>query len=96
MPRGEFDSLEIDSHATLTRQRAEELEQAIDALRAAAGQLAAVWTTPAGMAFQAQREQWERSVKPLQESLHNMSNALSGASSAYDQTEQSISKAFGG
>lgn len=96
MPQGQFDSIEIANHASLTRQRAEELDQAIGALRSAASQLAAVWTGPASTAFQAQRNQWEQSVKPVQESLQAMSSALSGASTAYESTESTITKAFGG
>ncbi|GEM_PF-5371237 len=95
MATGTFDSGEIANHAALTRQRSADLEQAIANLRSAAGQLAAVWTGPGAAAFQATREQWEKAVVPLQESLTNMGEALNQASTAYESNETSIARAFG-
>ena len=95
MAQGTFDSAEIANHASVTRQRSEELQQAIGALRSAAGQLAAVWTGPGAAAFQSTREQWERAVLPLQESLQQMGEVLNQASSAYETNESSIARAFG-
>jgi WXG100 family type VII secretion target len=96
MTQGQFDTAEIASHASLTQQRADELEQAITALRSAASQLAAVWTGPGASSFQSMRDQWERSVVPLQESLAGMSSALGQTGTAYESNESSISRAFGG
>jgi WXG100 family type VII secretion target len=96
MAQGTFDSAEIATHASLTRQRSEELQQAVANLRSAASQLAAVWTGPGAAAFQSTREQWEKSVTPLQESLSSMGEALNQASSAYETNESSIARAFGG
>jgi WXG100 family type VII secretion target len=96
MAQGTFDTAEIANHANLTRQRADELQQAIGNLRAAAGQLAAVWTGPGAASFQATREQWEKSAAPLQECLSQMGLALNQASTAYESTETSIASAFGG
>jgi WXG100 family type VII secretion target len=96
MAQGTFDSAEIANHANLTRQRSDELEQAIGALRSAAGQLSAVWTGPGAAAFQTTREQWERAVHPLLESLQQMGVVLNQASSAYETNESSIARAFGG
>ncbi|MDI1460644.1 WXG100 family type VII secretion target [Catellatospora sp. KI3] len=96
MPGTVFDTAEIENHASATRQRADELQQAITALRAAANQLANAWTGPAASSFQTTREQWERSVVPLQESLAAMSAALGGAARAYESAEGSITKSFGG
>jgi WXG100 family type VII secretion target len=96
MATGTFDSAEIANHARLTQQRAADLEQAIGNLRSAAAQLAAVWTGPGAAAFQATREQWEKALVPLQESLVSMGAALGQASTAYDTNESSIARAFGG
>jgi WXG100 family type VII secretion target len=96
MAQGTFDSAEIANHAALTRQRAADLEQAVANLRSAAAQLAAVWTGPGAGAFQATRDQWERAVVPLQESLAAMGEALNQASAAYETNEATISRAFGG
>jgi WXG100 family type VII secretion target len=96
MAQGTFDSGEIATHASLTRQRAEDLQQAIGNLRSAASQLAAVWTGPGAAAFQGTREQWEKAVVPLQESLAAMGDALNQASSAYESNESSIARAFSG
>jgi WXG100 family type VII secretion target len=96
MATGTFDSNEIASHASLTRQRSADLEQAIATLRSAASQLSAVWTGPGAAAFQATREQWEKAVTPLQESLRSMGDALNQASTAYESNESSIARAFGG
>jgi WXG100 family type VII secretion target len=96
MAQGTFDSAEIANHANVTRQRSEELQQAIGALRSAAAQLSAVWTGPGAASFQATREQWERAVQPLLESLQQMGVVLNQASSAYETNERSIAQAFGG
>lgn len=96
MATGQFDTAEIANHASITRQRAADLQQAIAGLRSAAGQLAAVWTGPGAAAFQGAREQWERAVTPLQESLDLMGQALGQAGTAYETNEASIAKAFGG
>jgi WXG100 family type VII secretion target len=96
MAQGTYDTAEISSHATLARQRSDELQQAVANLRSAAAQLSAVWTGPGAQSFQATREQWERAVVPLQESLAGMSQALNQASSAYETNESNISRAFGG
>ncbi|GAA1539377.1 hypothetical protein GCM10009827_068310 [Dactylosporangium maewongense] len=96
MPAGTFDTAEIANHAALTRQRAADLEQAVANLRAAASQLAAVWTGPGAQAFQNTRTQWEKAVVPLQETLDAMGQALGQAGTAYESTESSIAKAFGG
>jgi WXG100 family type VII secretion target len=95
MATGTFDSAEIANHAQLTQQRAADLEQAVVNLRSAAAQLAAVWTGPGAAAFQSAREQWEKAVVPLQESLVNMGAALSQTSTAYESNETSIARAFG-
>jgi WXG100 family type VII secretion target len=95
MAQGMFDTAEIANHAALTRQRADELQQAIGNLRAAAAQLAAVWTGPGAAAFQSTRERWEKSVAPLQECLSSMGLALNQASAAYESNETSIATAFG-
>jgi WXG100 family type VII secretion target len=96
MAQGTFDSNEIANHAALTRQRAADLEQAITNLRSAAGQLAAVWTGPGAAAFQSARDQWEKAVSPLQQTLDEMGSALNQTSTAYESNESSISRAFGG
>jgi WXG100 family type VII secretion target len=96
MATGTFDSNEIANYASLTRQRSADLEHAIANLRSAASQLSAVWTGPGAAAFQATREQWEKAVIPLQESLTSMGNALNQASTAYESNETSIARAFGG
>jgi WXG100 family type VII secretion target len=95
MAQGTFDTAEIANHASLTRQRADELQQAIGNLRGAAAQLAAVWTGPGAASFQTTREQWEKAVAPLQECLSNMGVALNQASNAYESNETSIASAFG-
>jgi WXG100 family type VII secretion target len=91
-----FDVEAIGRHSAVTRQRAEEMQQAIAALRAAANELSTVWTGPAAARFQATRDEWERAVTPMQESLAAMSSALSGAASAFSAAEDSIAKSFGG
>lgn len=96
MTHATFDTGEIANHAALTRQRADDLQQAILNLRSAASQLAAVWTGPGASAFQTARDDWERAVLPLQESLVSLSATLSQTSSAYDSNESSIARAFGG
>ena len=72
------------------------MQQALAALRSAAGQLSAVWTGPGAAAFQATREQWERAAQPLQETLQQMGEVLNQASASYETTESSIARAFGG
>jgi WXG100 family type VII secretion target len=94
MAQGSFDSTEIQSHATLTQQRADDLQQAIVSLRSAAGQLAAVWTGPGASAFQSAREKWEQALTPLQEALTTMGASLSKVSSVYESNETSIAGAF--
>ncbi|WP_433046460.1 WXG100 family type VII secretion target [Dactylosporangium sp. CS-033363] len=95
MTQGTFNTGEISAHASLTRQRAEELQQAVANLRSAAQQLQAVWTGPGAQSFQGTREQWERAVVPLQESLASMGQALNQASQSYESNENTISRAFG-
>jgi WXG100 family type VII secretion target len=95
MAIGSFDSAEIANHAQLTRQRAADLEESIANLRSAAAQLSSVWTGPGAAAFQTAREEWERAVQPLQQSLLNMGQALGQAGQAYEQNEASIQQVFG-
>lgn len=95
MAQGTFDTAEIANHAALTRQRAEDLQQAVLNLRNAAAQLSAVWTGQGAAAFQSARDQWERAVVPLQESLANLGSTLNQTSQAYDSNESSIAHAFG-
>ena len=49
---------------------------------------------PGAAAFQTTREQWERAVQPLLESLQQMGLVLNQASSAYETNESSIARAF--
>jgi WXG100 family type VII secretion target len=95
MAQGTFNTEEIAQHASLTRQRAADLQQAIGNLRAAAGQLAAVWTGPGAAAFQSSRDQWEKATIPLQTALDTMGQTLTQASTAYEQNENDITRAFG-
>jgi WXG100 family type VII secretion target len=90
------DTEQILQHQTLTRQRADEMLTAINALRGAANNLAGAWTGPAAASFQAAYDRWESQVKPLQDSLSAMSSALGAAAQAYATTETEIQKAFGG
>jgi uncharacterized protein YukE len=64
------------AYAELTRRRADELQQAVDALRLSAGELARVWTGPGESAFLATRIEWERAVSQMQVSLAGMNVLL--------------------
>ena len=88
------DTVAIRQLENITKQRANEMQDAIVALRAAANQLAAEWTGTAGNAFQSAYGRWEQSIRPAQESLSAISEALGGAAMTFDSAEQAVTKAF--
>jgi WXG100 family type VII secretion target len=94
MPGGQFDTDAISSHAQATARCVNETEGALQQLVSSGNQLAGVWTTGGGQAFQQQLAEFTRAAQAMTVTLQQIGETVQAVAGQYVEQEAMIASRF--